>query len=356
MDIFNCVKSDYEFREPLYVDNSGRLIIARYKEDNAVSLIRYEDNEYTQIDTIKNVCDSDDSTFIISAKDQRIIFLREDKMQFKLMEYGVESQVEHLLVALKVDLGYIYENAFDTSHFIVLVSRNYAAHSYMLHFVSKKNYEVETISMLCDEPQISVNEVNIKNDMWFVIQGKSTLPENDARNFYCTNAYMISFDDIKHNNQINLEKFEILQSYKHKEYLVQDGPKLYFAVNTGTKEQTVIELDLLSQEIKLVLKKQSVLFIGQHNNDYLYQEVIGEETHMRSILDRDFDIRIKDNIKQPVHRVTKQHVIFSNLPFRGSVLVYDYITNKIVYEKNFDEIEFPVQARYLAKSDSLVIF
>lgn len=180
-------------------------------------------------------------------------------------------------------MGYDYENAFDTSHFIVLVSQNYDAHSYMLHFISKKSYEVKTISMLCEEPQISVNEVNLNNDIGFVIQGKFTLPDNDTKNFYCTNAYMISLEDIKFNDQIDLEEFKILQSYKYKDYLIQDGLKLYFAINTGYQEQTVIVLNLINQETKQSLKKQDVLLIGSHNNDYFYQEVIGQETHIRSI-------------------------------------------------------------------------
>lgn len=277
-------------------------------------------------------------------------------MQYKLMEYDVETQSENLLISFKVKLGYIYHNAFYTSHFIVLVFRNYDTDMYMLHFISKENYGVETISMRCDEPQISVTEVNIKNDLGFIIQGKFTLPENDTRNFYCNNAYMISLKDIKYNDQINIEKFEILQSYKYKDYLMQDGQKLYFAVNTDGLVQSIIELGLLSQETIPVLTKQSILYIGQHNNDYFYQEVIGEETHIRSILDRELDICIKNSIKQAVCRVTKQHIIFSNLPFRGSVIVYDYISNSVVYERNFDEMEIPVQARYLAQSDSLVIF
>lgn len=70
---------------------------------------------------------------------------------------------------------------------------------------------------------------------------------------------------------------------------MQDGQKLYFAVNTGYLEQTIISFNLLSQETIPVLTKQSILYIGQHNNDYFYQEVIGAETHIRSILDRDFE-------------------------------------------------------------------
>lgn len=356
MEVFNCVKSDYEYREPLYVDDDGKLVIGRYEEDSSLSLIKYNNKEYTQVVTLKNVCDSDNCTFIISIKDKRIISLREDETYFKLMEYDVESQVENLLVSFKVELGYDYENAFDTSHFIVLVFQNYDADKYMLYFISKKSYEVKTISMLCEEPQISVNEVNLNNDIGFVIQGKFTLPDNDTKNFYCTNAYMISLEDIKFNDQIDLEEFEILQSYKYKDYLMQDGLKLYFAINTGYQEQMFIELSMINQETKQSLKKQDVLLIGLNNNDYIYQEVIGQETHIRSILNKDLDICIKDIINQSVYRVTHQNIIFSNLPFRGSVIIYDYISNSVAYEKDFDEMDIPVQTRYLEQSDTLVIY